>query len=164
MTIKIGLLEDHHDCAAFESGVDNLDRYLKARASYDIRKRVASCWVMTDGSDQAIAFYSLTTKMIVLSDLPPELAQQHPRFPTVPATVLGRLAVDHRFRGRGLGELMLIDAFARTLGCDIATYALIAEANNETAGSFYRAYHFQPLRRTERQLFISMTEVAKLFM
>jgi GNAT superfamily N-acetyltransferase len=163
MTIQIGLLGDHHDCAAFESGVDGLDRYLKTRASHDIRKRLASCWVMTDGSDQAIAFYSLTTKMIALSDLPPELAKQHPRFPSVPATLLGRLAVDHRFRGRGLGELMLIDAFARTLGCDITTYALVAEADNATAASFYRAYHFQPLRRTERHFFMSMTEIAKLF-
>ncbi|RJF88833.1 GNAT family N-acetyltransferase [Oleomonas cavernae] len=163
MALRIAPLGDHHDRAVFDCGVEALDRYLKTQAGQDSRKRVASCFVLTDDGPAPIAFYTLAATAIALTDLPPPLAKKLPRYPAVPATLMGRLAVDRRFRGRRLGEFMLMDAFSRTLRSEIATYAFVVDAKDEAAERFYKAYQFLPLAAAQRRLFIPMTEVARLF-
>lgn len=163
MTLKIAPLEDHHDRAAFECGVEPLDRYFKTQAGQDVRKRVASCFVLTDGSSAPIAFYTLAATSIGLRELPTSIAKQLPRYPSVPATLMGRLAVDRRRKGQRLGELMMMDAFSRTLRSEIATYALVVDAKNEAAESFYKAFQFLPLGEARNRFFIPMAEIAKLF-
>ena len=83
-------------------------------------------------------------------------------YPEVPATLMGRLAVDRRARGRRLGEFLLMDAFSRALRSEIAAYAFVVDAKNETAESFYKAYQLLPLG-SGRRLFIPVAEIAKLF-
>lgn len=161
--MRIVPLEDVHDRAKFESGVEPLDRYLKTQAGQDVRKRVASCFVLTENSQKALAFYTLAATSIALADLPATMAKKLPRYPTVPATLMGRLAVDHREQGRRLGEHMLMDAFSRALRSDIATYAFVVDAKDESAERFYKAYQFLPLLASGRRLFIPMAEIAKLF-
>lgn len=163
MTLHIAPLDDRHDRASFECGIDPLDRYLRTQASQDVRKRVASCFVLTDADPVPIAFYTLTATSIALADLPTSLAKKLPRYPAVPATLMGRLAVDHRHRGRRLGELMIMDAFSRALRSDIATYAFVVDAKDEKAESFYKAYEFLQLREARSRLFMPMAEIAKLF-
>lgn len=161
--MQIAPLDDLHDRAAFECGVEPLDRYFKTQAGQDVRKRVASCFVLTDGSPAPIAFYTLTATSIALRDLPASMAKKLPRYPSVPATLMGRLAVDRRNRGRRLGGLMIMDAFSRALRSEIATYAFVVDAKDETAASFYRAYEFLPLADTGNRFFMPMAEIAKLF-
>lgn len=156
-------LDDRHDRAGFESGVDVLDRYFRTQASQDVRRRVASCFVLVEGDPTPLAFSTLAATSIALSNLPATLAKRLPRYPLVPATLLGRLAVDRRHRGRRLGEHMLMDAFARALRSEIATFAILVDAKDESAAAFYRAYDFLPLDNAGRRLFIPMTEVAGLF-
>lgn len=84
-------------------------------------------------------------------------------YPSVPAALMGRLAVDHRYCGRRLGELMMMDAFSPALRSEIATYAFVVDAKDAAAESFYRAYHFLPLGEAGRRLFMPMAEIAKLF-
>jgi len=55
---------------------------------------------------------------------------------------------------------MLMDAFARSLRTDIATYAMVVDAKDEKAAAFYSAYDFRPL--TERRLFLPMADIARL--
>ena len=76
----------------------------------DIRRRVANCFVAATG--YVAAYYTLSATSVPLADLPPEDAKRLPRYPTVPAVRIGRLAVDRRFQRRGLGEAMLADAEA----------------------------------------------------
>jgi len=161
--VQITPLDDLHDRAAFECGVEPLDRYFKTQAGQDVRKRVASCFVLTDGSPAPIAFYTLTATSIALHDLPASLGKKLPRYPSVPATLMGRLAVDHRYRGKRLGELMIMDAFSRTLRSEIATYAFVVDAKDERAESFYKAYDFLQLGEVQSRLFMPMAEIAKLF-
>jgi GNAT superfamily N-acetyltransferase len=161
--VQITPLGDHHDRAAFECGVEPLDRYFKTQAGQDARKRVASCFVLTDGGSAPIAFYTLTATAIALSDLPAEMSRKLPRYPLMPATLMGRLAVDRRKRGQRLGELMIMDAFSRALRSEIATYAFVVDAKDEAAARFYKAYAFLPLGETGNRLFMPMTEIAKLF-
>ncbi|MGW8140269.1 MULTISPECIES: GNAT family N-acetyltransferase [Alphaproteobacteria] len=161
--MQITPLDDLHDRAAFECGVEPLDRYFKTQAGQDVRKRMASCFVLTDGSSAAIAFYTLTATSIALHDLPASMAKKLPRYPSVPATLMGRLAVDHRYRGQRLGELMIMDAFSRTLRSEIATYAFVVDAKDERTASFYKAYDFLQLGEVQNRLFMPMAEIAKLF-
>lgn len=163
MTLQITPLNDHHDRAAFECGVEPLDRYLKTQAGQDIRKRVASCFVLTETGPAPIAFYTLTATAIALNDLPTSLAKKLPRYPSVPATLMGRLAVDHRHRGRRLGELMIMDAFSRALRSEIATYAFVVDAKDEKDESFYKSYDFLRLGEVQGRFFMPMAEIAKLF-
>ena len=76
---------------------------------------------------------------------------------------MGRLAVDQRYRGQGMGELLLFDALSRTLRSDIASYAFVVDAKDETAQAFYERYRFIRLSSTGRRLFLPLAEVAALF-
>jgi GNAT superfamily N-acetyltransferase len=161
--MRIDPLSDIHDRVAFDSGVEPLDRYLRTQVGQDIRRRVASCFVLTEDDVTPLGFYTLAATSIALSDLPAAAAKRLPRYPIVPATLMGRLAVDRRARGRRLGELLLMDAFSRTLRSEIASYAIVVDAKDESAESFYKVYQFLPLAASGRRLFIPMAEVAKLF-
>lgn len=160
---RVEPLGDHHDRAGFDSGVEALDRYLKLQAGQEIRRRVSSCFVLVEDGPQPLAYYTLAATALRLGELPAQLAKRLPRYPLVPATLLGRLAVDRRHRGRRLGEHMLMDAFARILRSDIATYAIVVDAKDETAAGFYWAYDFRPLTASGDRLFIPILEVARLF-
>lgn len=130
----------------------------------DVRKRVASCFVLIeDGQSQPIGFYTLAATSLTLSDLPQSLVKHLPRYPIVPATLMGRLATDARYRRRGLGQLMLLDAFSRTLRSEIATFAFVVDAKDAYAAAFYTAQGFLPLTADGRRMFVPMAEVAKLF-
>jgi hypothetical protein len=161
--VRVEPLNDAHDRAAFISGVEPLDRYLKTQAGQDARRRVSSCFVLTDDGTTPLGFYTLAATSIALTDLPAAVAKKLPRYPIMPATLMGRLAVDHRARGRRLGELMLMDAWGRALRSEIATYAFVVDAKDEAAGAFYKAYQFLPLSVSGRRLFIPVAEIAKLF-
>jgi GNAT superfamily N-acetyltransferase len=100
---------------------------------------------------------------LALAELPEALAKRLPRYPVIPATLMGRLAVDARHQGRGHGELMLFDAFSRVLRNEIASYAFAVDAKDENAARFYRRYRFMPVVAGGRRLFVPMAEIAKLF-
>lgn len=146
------------------SGVEPLDRYLRTQAGQDVRKRVASCFVLTEDKDDApLGFYTLAATSLALTDLPGNVAKRLPRYPIVPATLMGRLAIDARHRRRGLGQHLLLDAFSRTLRSEIATFAFVVDAKDDAAASFYAAHSFLPLNAGSRRMFVPMAEVAKLF-
>lgn len=144
---RIDPLSDHHDRAAFASGVEPLDRYLRAQAGQDSRRRVASCFILTraDEPAQVLGYYTLSALSIILTDLPSSIAKRLPRYPLVPATLMGRLATDSRHRGKRLGELLLFDACSRVLKSEIATFALVVDAKDAAAEQFYTRYRFLKL-------------------
>lgn len=91
----IEALGANHDRASFSCGVDALDRYFQKQVTQDIRRRVTACYVATEVSKAKIAgYYTLAASAILLADMPAELAERLPRYPSVPVARLGRLAVD----------------------------------------------------------------------
>lgn len=162
---RIDPLSDHHDRAKFASGVEPLDRYLRAQAGQDSRRRVASCFILTRAGEptQVLGYYTLSALSIALTDLPPSIAKRLPRYPVVPATLMGRLATDSRHRGKGLGELLLFDACSRVLRSEIATFALVVDAKDAAAERFYTRYRFLNLSAGGRRMFLPITEIAALF-
>jgi ribosomal protein S18 acetylase RimI-like enzyme len=157
-------LSDKHDRESFASGVEPLDGYLRQQAGQDVRRRVASCFVLVGGhSHIPIGYYTLAATSIALSELPAVLAKRLPRYPVIPATLMGRLAIDARHQQQGHGEFMLLDAFARVLRSDIASYAFVVDAKDDKAAHFYQRYQFRFLVEGGRRLFIPIAEIAKLF-
>jgi len=109
-------------------------------------------------------YYSLSSTAVRLSDLPETTRKRLPRYPLVPATLLGRLAVDKAHRGQGLGERLLIDALRRSLDASrtVASVAVIVDAKDEAGAAFYARYGFVPLPDQPLRLFLSMKTLASL--
>jgi ribosomal protein S18 acetylase RimI-like enzyme len=156
-------LSDGLDHSDFDCGSAALDRYLKTQASQDIRRHVASCFVAVERNTRAIAgYYTLAAAQIDLVDIPAEIAKRLPRYPRIPAALIGRLAVDRRYQGRRLGRALVVDAVQRTLRSDTAAFAVIVEAKDAAAIAFYRRLQFQPIAGNPNSLFLPVAFFAKL--
>ena len=83
----------------------------------------------------------------------------------MPCAILGRLAVDSRYRGKGLGEHLLLDAMAKVLtqSASIATYALTVDAKDDQAAAFYTHHDFTPFPSSPHRLFLPVATIAQLF-
>jgi predicted GNAT family N-acyltransferase len=158
-------LRPHHDRAGFSCGVEPLDNYLKKQAGQDVKKRVAAVFVLTADDSTIGGYYTLSQFSVDLGVLPQGTARKLPRYPSVPATLIGRLAVSTAFHGQGLGELLLMDALRRslTLSRQIASAAVIVDAKDDRALSFYRKYGFLELPDIPGRLFLPMATVERLF-
>jgi ribosomal protein S18 acetylase RimI-like enzyme len=160
---RVEPLNGGHDRAAFACGEEALDRYLRTQATQDIRRRVATCFVAIEiATGKLAAYYTIASASIPTPQLPPEIIKRLPRYPTLPAVRIGRLAVDLKFRGRGLGAAMLADAASRTLQAPPAVFALLVDAKNEDAVAFYQRHGFRPLASQPRTLFLPMATAGKL--
>jgi ribosomal protein S18 acetylase RimI-like enzyme len=151
-----------HDRSAFSSNVIRLDRYLAEQASQDVRRHVANCFVAVEVSTGRIAaYYTLAATGISLADFPPAHTKRLPRYPVVPAALIGRLAVDVGFRDRGLGQAMLGDAVRRAARSEAAIFAVLVDAKDDSAANFYRKHGFTPLVDRPYNLFLPITEAMK---
>jgi predicted GNAT family N-acyltransferase len=156
-------LADRHDRVGFDSGVEPLDRYFRTQAGHDGRHGVTPCFVLVEGSATPLGYYTLAAATLSLTHVSELLSERFPPYPSLPAILLERLVVDRRHRGRRLGEHMLMDAFARALCSETATYAVVVHAMDEAALAFYRAYNFLQLTDSPCRLAIPMVEIARLF-
>lgn len=162
--LRIEPLSERHERESFASGVAPLDRYLRQQAAQDTRRRVATCFVLVGNDEHVpIGYYTLTVTGMALAELPKALAKRLPRFPRVPAILMGRLAIDARHQRQGHGEFMLLDALSRALRNEIASYAFVVDANDDNAVRFYQCFGFRSLTAGTRRLFMPMTEIARLF-
>lgn len=163
--ITVEPLGAQHDLTAFRCGVAVLDRYLKQQARDDADKRVAAPFVAVNPPDTRVLGYcTLSASVLTLADLPDELAGNLPRYPQLPVTMLGRLAVDRSTKGQGLGEHLLLDALHRSLAHadQIAAMAVVVDAKDERAVSFYRHFGFLTLQAQPSRLFVPMRLLAQL--
>jgi GNAT superfamily N-acetyltransferase len=157
-------LGPHHDRSSFSCGEPALDGYLQRQASQDVRRRVAKVFVAAGATLERIAgYYSLSAAEFNKAELPPTAAKRLPHYP-VPAAVLGRLAVDQSYQGRGLGETLLMDAIRRTLRASeaMAVHAIVVDAKHERARAFYERYGFRSFATMPRRLFLPLETFEKL--
>ena len=163
--ITVEPLGRQHDRTAFRCGSETLDRYLRQQARQDADKRVAAPFVAVNPADRRVlGFYTLSASVLTLADLPDELGRKLPRYPQLPVTLLGRLAVDQSTKGQGLGEHLLLDALHRSLAHadQIAAMAVVVDAKDESAAAFYRHFGFLTLQAQPSRLFVPMRLVAQL--
>ena len=147
----ISPLTKAHERKSFDCGHEDLNRYLREQARQDAEKRVAAPFVLTQpGDPKVLGFYTLSSSIIPVDELSQDLMKRLPRYGQLPVTLLGRLAVDRSAGGQGVGEFLLVDALRRSLEAaqQIAAMAVIVDAKNERAESFYRHFDFQPFQQT----------------
>jgi GNAT superfamily N-acetyltransferase len=161
--LRVEALGARHDRSGFESGVAPIDRYFRVQAGQDARKNMAAPFVLILPDGGIAGFYTLSATSMHLAELPAPAARKLPRYPLVPATLLGRLAVDRRHRGKGYGRFLLADALFRSLRSEIASYAVIVDAKDENARRFYERESFLPLPDQPMKLFRPMADIERLF-
>ena len=153
---RVAPLDAERDRSGFRCGVEALDRYFRERVTQDIRRRITSCFIALDEQDRIAGFYTLAATSVLLANLPEAIAKKMPRYPTVPAIRMGRLAVDRAARGKGLGAALLADAFSRSIGSEIAGFALVVDAKDDDAAGFYLHHGFVSLVDQPRTLFLPL--------
>ncbi len=159
-------LGNRHDRSAFSCGVAELDDYLKRRARQDRDRRVAAVFVMVGDDPTTIrGYYTLSSFSIDLSGLPSEAARRLPRYPDVPAILIGRLAIANQHQGAGLGELLLFDALKRICehAGEIAAFAVVVNAIDDRAMAFYERYGFIRFAAKSNRLFLPLATIEKMF-
>ncbi|MGP0090192.1 MAG: GNAT family N-acetyltransferase [Xanthobacteraceae bacterium] len=161
--LRVEVLGPQHNRASFESGVESLDRYLRVQAGQDARKNMAAPFVLALPGGAIGGYYTLSATAVNLAELPVQTARKLPRYPLVPATLLGRLAVDRRHQGKGYGRFLLADALLRSVRSEIASFAVIVDAKDENARRFYERESFLPFPDQPMKLFRPMADIVKLF-
>lgn len=158
---RISLLSAEHDRSVFNSGSKSLDSYLKQQVTQDSRRRITACFVAHDADNRIVGYYTLASASMLLSELPADFGKKLPRYPSVPAVRLGRLAVDQNFQGQGLGGALLADALDRAIRSEIAAYAMVVNAKDDRAAMFYHHHGFIILPTAKMTLFLPLASVPK---
>jgi GNAT superfamily N-acetyltransferase len=158
---RITALHAMHDRVAFNSSSAPLDQYFHKQVMQDMRRRIATCFVALS-RQRVVGYYTLASASLLLSDLPTSIGKKLPRYPTVPTVRMGRLAVDTEYKGQGLGGALLADALDRSCHSEIAAYALMVDAKDETSASFYLHHGFILLPNTARTLFLPLATASRL--
>ena len=160
---RIEPLSEEHNRSAFSCGNEALDRYLREQAGQDRRRRLSAVLVLVDSEDNLVAgYYSLAACQVDPKSLPPQLARRLPRRP-VPATLIGRLAVDLRYRGLGLGRSLLADALLRAaiVSLEVASMAVIVDAKDDAARAFYEHHGFRRFADEPHRLYLPIAEAER---
>lgn len=135
-----------------------LTEFLRTRARKEAHARASACFVIVPWDDpgRVAGFYTLSATTIRLESLPAEAVKKLPRYPSLPATLLGRLARDLSFKGQGIGDLLMVDALSRASenSSVIGAVAVVVDPKDEKAVAFYRDFGFQPLE--EKKMFLLM--------
>lgn len=122
--------------------------------------------MLAGDAPHAIAvYYTFSSTSVNVGELPEKIAKKLPRYPLVPATLIGRLAVDRRYQGKGYGELLLVDALKRSLLSteQIGSAVVIVDAKDDKAKAFYEHFQFMPLVDHSYRLFLPMAVVEAYF-
>jgi predicted GNAT family N-acyltransferase len=121
--------------------------------------------VLVDAGGAIVGYYTLSAYSVRLGDLPEAIARKLPRYPLLPATLLGRLAIGSSCRGQHLGRFLLTDALYRSWRntAEVASVGVVVEALNENARAFYLHYEFKSLRDHPDRLFLAMATIERAF-
>jgi predicted GNAT family N-acyltransferase len=154
-----------HDRAAFSCGTPELDAYLKTRASQEVEKHLAAVFVLTPDGKTIAGFYTLSQHSVDLDEIPEGISRKLTRYNEVPVTLLGRLARSLDYRGKGVGEKLLLDALRRSLenSREIASWSVVVDAQDENAVAFYKSFGFIEFPNTPNRLFLPTVTIEDMF-
>lgn len=131
-----------------------------------MKRRVAVTYVLApiDEPSLVAGYFTLSAFAVLASELPEELAVRLPRHDRLPATLIGRLARDVVHRGDRLGELLLLEALTRAFENSehVASFAVVVDALNDHAATFYQRYGFLPFADHAHRLYVPMATVRTL--
>jgi GNAT superfamily N-acetyltransferase len=133
-----------HNRDEFGSGEPVLDEWLRRYAGQNRRRDTAATWVIADADDVVVAYASVSMTGIDRSAAPGVLANSAPD--PVPALLLGRLAVDRRYAGLGVGTSLALHVLATAVELNekAACRAVVVAALGRTARAWWERLGFHP--------------------
>lgn len=142
----------------FNCGVESLDSWIRGRARENEKRGASRTFVSVTPEDQVAGYYCLSASAIALAETPAALGRRMPD--PVPVLLLGRLAVDAQFAGRGLGSSLLADAVSRALTAadSIGAVAMIVHASTEDVVGFYERFGFERFPASQQSLFLLFSD------
>lgn len=160
------VLNPKHKKKEFSCGKQILDNYLHRQANQDVKRKLSACFVIEETKSGLIqGYYTLANNSLPLSLIPADLQKKPPKsYSSIPTTLLGRLAIDCRFQGEGLGRLLLIDALYKSyeISKTVGSFAVVVDPIDKDAENFYEKYGFIKLPDSGK-MFLAMQTIKNLF-
>lgn len=153
-------IEPSDNTSDFDSGEDGLDRYLADRALTNHLADLGRCYVCADAdTGKILGYYTLSAVAVEHADLPGKVRRNAPN--PVPAVRMGRLAIDAKAQGAGLGRLLVRDAILSTLAAAdrIGVRILLVHALHERAAGFYETLGFRRSPTDPLHLYVLLADV-----
>ena len=161
MTVVITGLARHHDRTDFDCGEPALNNFLQRLARQQAERDFNRTYVAAmQGESRVRGFYAVSSASMDFENWPVGL--RLPRYP-VPVARIGRLAVDVREQGKGVGDALLRHAMhlSASLAQQIGLYAVVVDAKNEAAAAFYVRYGFQRFADQGLSLFLTTAVIRR---
>lgn len=165
MSYLTSLLSSTHNREDFSCGKEMLDNYLHKQARQDVKRKVSVCFILSEDGKTIKGYYTLSNTSINRDQLPTNIIKKlPPSYKNLPATLLGRLAVNNSFKGKGIGTMLLMDALRRSYDnlTTIASMAVIVDPLDEEAVAFYHHFGFILLPDSGK-MFITMFQLEAIF-
>ena len=165
MSVRFAIepLAKAHKRADFTCGNERIDSYFRETVLQDVKRKYATCFVAREiATDRVAGFYTLSSSNVPLNEVPEPLVKKLPRYPTVPAVLIGWLGRHSDYAGHGLGEVLLFDAIKTVATAPIGAHAIFADAIDDGAAAFYAAFGFAPLVQRPRTLYLPITTALSL--
>ena len=151
----------------FTCGESSLDDYLQTKAGQHQKRNIAKATVAVDPQrpKKVAGYYTLNTSIIDYNEFPASHQKKLPYGLDIPSAKIGRLAVDLRYQGQGLGEELLIDAFYKIhrMSSEIGIHSIIVDSLTEKAKSFWLKHDFIPFENQPSSLFLPISTIEGLF-
>ncbi len=159
---KISVLNKKHRRKAFSCGKKSLARYLKQQASQDLKQSLSAVFVLEAPNQKDIlAFYSLSALSINAGKLSTLEAKKLPNLRPIPCTLLGQFAVDSQWKSKGVGGWLFAHVLHEVLKHSekVGSFALIVDAVDEDAHSYWKHCSLIPFPSTPNRLFVPMRTI-----
>lgn len=157
-------LDSKHEKKDFDCGKASLNQYIKTQAGQDVKKQASTCFILEGEDKIVVGYYTLSAASISRGMVPEEAQKKMPRYNDLPVILLGRLALDQKHQGKGLGNILLADALKRayhatsTIGC----VAVVVDPLDQEAESYYARFGFIELPGSGK-MFLAMKTIESLF-
>lgn len=164
MSYATVLLASTHEKEKFFCGKLMLDNYIQKQAKQDVKSKVSACFIYSDDGREVKGYYTLSNGSIPNAELPESFKKKLPRYKDLPVTLLGRLAVNNKFKGQKIGKILLLDALKRSYNASssIGSLAVVVDPIDQEAADFYTKYGFILLPNSNR-MFLPMATIQQLF-
>ena len=153
-------LVDNHEVAEFNSGVTELDEWLRRRARSNQTSGASRTFVVCEQS-RVVAYYALASGALKQPEAPGRFRRNMPD--PIPVAVLGRLAIDQSYQGRGIGKALVRDAGLRLLNAAeiLGIRGMLVHAISDDARAFYEAVGFLPSPSDPMMLMVGLQDLTR---
>jgi GNAT superfamily N-acetyltransferase len=148
-----------HNRKDFDCGVEVLNQYLQKVVNQDQKRNLTKISVLAE-NEEIIECYSISAHSVMRDYLPEDI---NPRaYKDMPFLLLGRVAVDKRYQGKGYGDTLILHAFKTTMEAaeKVGILGIVVDAKDKKAASFYEGFGFRCLLGTENRLVLPISAIS----